>query len=56
MKPVLKSFQTPPAALALVVAAVCALGAAPVAAQTRAALVHVERSLRGLRIPLTSDF
>lgn len=40
MKPVLKSFQTPPTALALVVAAVCALSAAPVAAQTRAALVQ----------------
>ncbi|MDP1900989.1 MAG: hypothetical protein Q8K96_11115 [Rubrivivax sp.] len=40
MKPLLKSFQTPPAALALAVAAVCAMGAAPAAAQTRAALVQ----------------
>lgn len=40
MKSVLKSFQTPPAALALAVAVACTVCAAPVAAQTRAALVQ----------------
>ena len=40
MKPLLKSFQTPPAAIALAVTALCAVGAAPAAAQTRAALVQ----------------
>jgi hypothetical protein len=40
MKQVLKSFQTPSAVLALAVAAIGAVCAAPVAAQTRAALVQ----------------
>ena len=40
MKPLLKSFQALPAALAMAVAALFALGAGPVAAQTRAALVQ----------------